>query len=207
MQWVVVVPIKELPVAKTRLGLPDDARMELALAMACDVVAACVSCSAVTGVLAVTNDSRAAAAVEPLGARVVADTADAGLNPALADGARYAAALWPRCGVATVSSDLPCLRAVELAAALGAAAAYDRALLSDASGSGTTLLTARAGVALDPRYGPSSRDAHVVAGAAQLPLGAWPSLERDVDTMADLRAALVLGVGAATAKLAARLVS
>ena len=205
MQWVVVVPVKELRVAKTRLGLPDEARMDLALAMACDVVAAAVACGAVAGVLVVTNDLRAAAAVEPLGARVVADVADAGLNPALADGARYAASLWPRAGVASVSSDLPCLRPAELAAALDAATAYDRAVLADASGGGTTLLTARPGVVLEPRYGVSSRHAHVTAGVVPLPAGAWPSLERDVDTPADLAAALALGVGPATARLAPRL--
>lgn len=205
MQWSVIVPVKELGVAKTRLGLPDALREEVALAMARDVVAGCVACPSVDGVLVVTNDLRAAAALEPLGARVVADTADAGINPALADGARYAAALWPRNGVASVSSDLPCLRAPELASALAAAAAYDRAVLPDARGDGTTVLTARPGVGLDPRYGTQSRDAHLMTGAVQLPYGRWPSLERDVDTPADLAAALALGVGPATARLAARL--
>ncbi|HEU0133178.1 MAG TPA: 2-phospho-L-lactate guanylyltransferase [Mycobacteriales bacterium] len=197
-RWVVVVPVKELPVAKTRLGLPDARRTALALAMACDVVAAAAACPLVDGVVAVTNDLRAAAALEPLGARVVADTADAGLNPALADGARLARALWPRHGVATLGSDLPCARPDELAAALAAAAAFDRAVLPDARGDGTTLLTAGPGTDLDPRYGRASRAAHVAAGAVQLTPGAWPSLERDVDTPADLAAAVALGVGPAT---------
>lgn len=205
MQWSVIVPVKELGVAKTRLGLPDGLREDVALAMARDVVAGCVACAAVDGVLVVTNDLRAAAALEPLGARVVADTADAGINPALADGARYAGSLWPRNGVASVSSDLPCLAPLELADALAAAAAYDRAVLPDARGDGTTVLAARAGVALEPRYGTQSRDAHLMTGAVQLPYGRWPSLERDVDTPADLAAALALGVGPATARLAARL--
>lgn len=205
MQWAVVVPVKELRVAKTRLGLPDAERMDVALAMACDVVAACVACARVDGVVVVTNDLRAAAALEPLGARVVADAADAGLNPALADGARYASALWPRDGVAAVSSDLPALRSDELADALDAAALHDRTVLADARGDGTTMVTARPGVALDPRYGPSSFVAHLRAGAVALPSGAWPTVERDVDTRDDLAAALALGAGDATARLAARL--
>ena len=205
MQWAVVVPVKELSVAKSRLGLPSPLREDVALAMACDVVAACVACSAVAGVVVITNDLRAAAAVEPLGARVVGDVADAGLNPALVDGARYAAVLWARSGVAAVSSDLAALRPTELASALDAAAAYDRALVADRTGAGTTLLTALPGVALDPRFGPSSRAVHVAAGVEQLTLGAWPSLERDVDTMDDLRAAVALGVGPATARLAPHL--
>ena len=205
VRWAVVVPVKELPVAKTRLGLGDADRMDLALAMACDVVAAAAGCPVVAGVLVVTNDLRAAEALEPLGARVVADTSDAGLNPALSDGARYARALWPRDGVASLSSDLPAATPDQLAGALRAAAAYDRAVLPDARGDGTTLLTARPGVDLAPRYGVSSRSAHVLAGAVQLPMGTWPGLERDVDTPADLAAALALGVGEATTRLAARL--
>jgi 2-phospho-L-lactate guanylyltransferase len=198
VRWAVVVPVKELPVAKTRLALAPGERAALALAMAVDVVTAAVACADVAGVLVVTNDVRAAAAVEAAGARVVADTADAGLNPALADGARYARSYWPRDGVCALASDLPCLRPTELAEALGEAAAFGTAVLADARGDGSTLLTARPGVDLDPRYGASSLVAHVRAGARALPRGRWPSLERDVDTPDDLAAAVALGVGPAT---------
>jgi 2-phospho-L-lactate guanylyltransferase len=198
VRWAVVVPVKELRVAKTRLSPTGAARADLALAMACDVVEAAVACSVVDGVVAVTNDLRAAAALAPLGARVVADAADAGLNPALADGARYARTLWPRAGVAALASDLPCVRPDELADALAAAAAYDTAVLPDYRTDGSTLLTARPGVGLDPRYGGASRTAHVAAGAVLLPMRRWPSLERDVDTPDDLAAAVALGVGPAT---------
>ncbi len=193
-----VVPVKELPVAKSRLALAPDERADLAAAMASDVVAAARACAVVDGVVVVTNDLRAAAALEALGARVVADTSDAGLNPALADGTRLARGWWPRAGVAALSSDLPCARAEDLEGALTAAAPYDRAVLADARGDGTTLLTARPGVTLDPRYGASSRHAHVTAGAVALPPGRWPGLERDVDTPDDLAAAEILGVGAHT---------
>jgi 2-phospho-L-lactate guanylyltransferase len=195
VRWAVVVPVKELPVAKTRLDVPG--REDLALAMACDVVRAALACDVVDGVVAVTNDTRAAAALSPLGARVVADASDAGLNPALLDGARYARSLWPRAGVAALASDVPCVRPSELADALREAAAYATAVHADARGDGTTLLTARPGARLDPRYGASSRHAHVAAGAWQL--ARRPSLERDVDTPADLDAAVALGVGPATA--------
>lgn len=196
VRWAVVVPVKELPVAKTRLGLSDDARARVALAMACDVVAAAVACEVVDGVVVVTNDARAAAALKESGARVVADASDAGLNPALLDGARYARMLWPRAGVAALASDVPCATPAALAGALREAAAYPRAVLPDAAGDGTTLLTARPGVELDPRYGVSSRHAHVTAGAVQLQDVA--ALRRDVDTPADLDAAVALGVGPAT---------
>lgn len=197
VRWAVVVPVKELPVAKTRLGLSDDARTALALAMACDVVAAAVACEVVDGVVVVTNDARAAAALGPSGARIVADVSDSGLNPALLDGARYARTLWPRAGVAALASDVPCVTPAVLADALREAASYARAVLPDAAGDGTTLLTARPGTDLDPRYGVSSRHAHVAAGAVQL--RDRPALRRDVDTPHDLAAAVALGVGPATA--------
>lgn len=193
--WAVVVPVKELAVAKTRLDVPG--REALALAMACDVVRAAVACDEVAGVVVVTNDLRAAAALEPLGARVVADVSDAGLNPALSDGARFARAYWPRGGVAALASDVPCVTASELAGALREAAAYATAMHADARGDGTTLLTASAGHDLDPRYGAHSRHAHVAAGAYEL--ASRPALARDVDTPGDLAAAVALGVGPATA--------
>lgn len=196
VRWAVVVPVKELPVAKTRLGLPDPRREALALAMACDVVRAAGACDAVDGVVVVTNDVRAAAAVEPLGARVVADVSDSGLNPALRDGARFARELWPRHGVAALASDVPCVTPVELALALDEAAPHDCAVHADSRGDGTTLLTAAPGASLEPRYGTHSRHAHVSGGAYALTVR--PTLARDVDTAEDLALALALGVGPAT---------
>ena len=194
MRWVVVVPVKELPVAKTRLSADPAERVALALAMATDVVSAALACA--DGVVVVTNDVAAAASLGDLGARVVADVSDAGLNPALRDGARDARGWWPRHGVAALASDLPCVTPAVLGAALDEAASHDRALVADARGDGTTLLTARAGVELDPRYGTFSRHAHVTAGA--VPLDADARLRRDVDTPDDLADAVRLGVGPAT---------
>jgi 2-phospho-L-lactate guanylyltransferase len=194
VEWVVVVPVKELPVAKTRLSADPAERVALALAMATDVVSAALACA--DGVVVVTNDASAAAALGAVGARVVADVSDAGLNPALADGARHARGWWPRHGVAALAGDLPCVTPVVLGVALEAAAAHERAVVPDARGDGTTLLTARAGVDLDPRYGTHSRHAHVLAGAMELE--ADPRLRRDVDTPDDLADAVRLGVGPAT---------
>jgi 2-phospho-L-lactate guanylyltransferase len=127
----------------------------------------------------------------------------AGLNGALDDGADYAAGRWPDDGVAALVGDLPALRPEELGAALDAAAAHPEAFVRDADGTGTTLLTA-AGAALRPRFGPGSARAHADDGAVPLS-GTWPGLLRDVDTEADLRAALALGTGPRTAALAVHL--
>jgi 2-phospho-L-lactate guanylyltransferase len=196
----VVVPVKRLQEAKSRLYAPGRPRPDhaaLALALAVDTVAAAGAAAAVARVLVVTDDPEAAAAVRAAGALVVADEPDAGLNPALAYGARRAAAADPTAGVALLSADLPALRPAELTAALAAAAEHPRSFVPDAAGGGTTLLAARPGVPVDPRYGAGSAAAHLASGAVGL-TGDWPSLRRDVDTPADLLAAAALGLGPAT---------
>lgn len=205
-QWSVVVPAKRLDDAKTRLrpltaGRPDaaEAHRALVLALLADTVSATLGCSAVGTVVVVTDDPSAASVVTDLGARVVADEPDRGLNPALEHGVRSA----PGPAVAALSSDLPALRTCELVAALGAAAGAARAFVSDAHGTGTTLLTA-VGVELQPRFGAGSAAAHLAGGAVALS-GDWPGLMRDVDTAADLRAALQLGAGPRTSALVERL--
>lgn len=197
--WSVVIPAKRLAVAKTRLrpltdraAAPAAAHEALVLALLADTVAAAVACPLVHDVVVVTDEPAAADLARTLGARPVADAPDRGLNPALEHGAREAAGD----AVAALSSDLPALRPDELAAALGAAGAAPRCFVPDAQGTGTTLLTA-AGVPLRPRFGGGSADAHRADGALAL-AGDWPGLLRDVDTVADLRAAVALGVGART---------
>jgi len=204
--WSVVVPAKRLDVAKTRLrpltaGRPDGpaAHRDLVLALLADTVAAALACPTVGTVVVVTDEPAAAAVVRELGARTVPDEPDRGLNPALEHGARSA----PGPLVAALSSDLPALRPGELAEALAAAARVERGFVADAQGTGTTLLTA-VGTELLPRFGPGSAEAHLAGGAVAL-TGPWPGLVRDVDTEADLRAALLLGAGPRTTELAAQL--
>jgi 2-phospho-L-lactate guanylyltransferase len=202
--WGVVVPVKRLDVAKSRLAAYGDAaRRELALAFAADVVAAALACPAVTEVLVVTDDDLAAAELARLGARVAPDSPDAGLNPALSHGADLLRARDPDLGLVTVSADLPALRPDELAAILLAVPRGGRAFVADSSGTGTTLLAAAAPAHLLPSYGSGSAQRHAVSGA--LPLQGTPGLRRDVDTPDDLRDALSLGVGRRTAAVAGRL--
>ena len=201
--WSVVVPAKRLAVAKTRLrpltGPLGEGHDDLVLALLADTVGAALGSDGVDEVVVVTDDPAAADLVRGLGARTVADEPDAGLNAALEHGA--AAARNP--AVAALSSDLPALRSTELTAALDAASAVPRAFVADAHGTGTTLLTA-VGVSLDPSFGPASALAHRAGGATPL-TGPWPGLVHDVDTEADLRAALALGAGPRTTALTVHL--
>ncbi|CAM5411199.1 Phosphoenolpyruvate guanylyltransferase [Streptomyces griseoloalbus] len=63
MQWTLVIPLKPLALAKSRLSdtAADGLRPGLALAFAQDTVAAALACLAVRDVAVVTDDARAAA--------------------------------------------------------------------------------------------------------------------------------------------------
>jgi 2-phospho-L-lactate guanylyltransferase len=202
--WGVVVPVKRLAHAKSRLAAYGGGlREELALAFAADVVDAALRCAAVERVLVVSDDERAERLLRALGATVVGDAPDAGLNPALQHGADLLRAAHPACGVATVSADLPSLRPDQLAAVLRQVPPGGRAFVADADGRGTTLLAAGPGAQLAPAYGGDSRLRHLASGAVELPGPA--ALRRDVDTPEDLRRAAALGLGPRTAEVVARL--
>jgi 2-phospho-L-lactate/phosphoenolpyruvate guanylyltransferase len=206
LSWSLVIPVKELARAKSRLsGLAGTRRAELALAMAADTVAAAVACPAISVVIVVTDDAAAAAELGSLGAVIVADEPAAGLNPALVFGAAYAAARWPGRGRAGLAADLPALDPAEIGRALAAASGWPEAFVPDAAGSGTTLYTAGPAAEFCPRFGPGSRDRHRAGGAAELDLDDVPGLRRDVDTPDDLRSAAGLGLGPRTSVVAAEL--
>ena len=206
LRWSVLLPVKVLARAKSRLGdLAGPRRGELALALACDTVTAVLGCEAAARAVVITDDRVAAAALRGLGALVIPDEPRDGLNAALRHGAAFAAARWPGCGAAALSADLPALRPAELARALIGAAAWPTAFVADAAGDGTTLYTAAPGAAFRPAFGLASRARHAAGGATELDLNAIPGLRRDVDTPADLRDAAALGLGPHTAPLAAEL--
>jgi 2-phospho-L-lactate guanylyltransferase len=192
--WSLLVPVKLLDVAKSRLLVPAGVRIELALAMACDAVSAALACAAVGEVLVITDDERAGPALVALGARLVPDSPAAGLNQAVA----YGAAAATCAQVAAMTSDLPALVASELDDLLTAAAAHPLAVVADAAGTGTTLLAAISAALLVPRFGVGSRAAHIEAGAVDLTAVAGKTVRHDVDTLESLREAVALGVGPAT---------
>jgi 2-phospho-L-lactate guanylyltransferase len=203
--WCLVVPVKRLDVAKSRLtGHANAHRADLALAFAADTVSAALLAPTVVGLVAVTDDAAAGALLAALGATVVADEPDAGLNPALVHGARVAAVAHPGAGVGALSADLPALRAPDLADALAVAARHGSAVVADAGGEGTTAYLAACAAEFSPAFGPGSLLAHVARGAHRVG-GGLESLRRDVDTPTDLAEAVRLGVGPHTAAVLARM--
>lgn len=195
-QWHVVVPVKGGNGAKTRLRPPDGVdRGRLALALAADCLAAVTVGMPPGRVVVVSSDPRVVQLASALGARSVADPG-AGLDAAVLAGRDHALSAGGE-RVAVLLGDLPALRAADLVEALTRAAAYPLAVVPDASGTGTVLLTAARGELLDPRFGSGSAARHEAAGHTRLDLD-LPRLRTDVDDDADLAAAVALGVGAAT---------
>lgn len=210
--WVVVVPVKRLEVAKSRLDTHLGAvRRDLALAMVLDTVTVAASCPGVR-VVVVTDDEVVTDAVhaaqrmdgDPIAiaargapVQVVADEPRAGINAALVHGA-HAANTRDGEGVAAVSGDLPSLRASELSLALQRASSHARSFVADVEGTGTTLYAATSRQLFEPRFGVASAAAHARTAVA-LESYDLPGLRRDVDTIEDLRAAIELGIRARTA--------
>jgi 2-phospho-L-lactate guanylyltransferase len=212
LTWTVVIPVKVLARAKSRLaatgsagGLADADREALALAMAADTVAAAAASPPVGVVIVVTDDPRVRSDARSLGAEVIADRPARGLNEALIAGAEFGEALRPGTGRAALTADLPALSAAELARALDAAATRQHAFVADAAGLGTTLYAAGPGAAFRPTFGPRSRERHLLAGAVELDLPGIAGLRRDVDTLDDLRRAAEIGLGHRSAIIGAAL--
>lgn len=203
VRWSLVIPLKPLALAKTRLA-PDVGAMrpELVLGFAQDTVAAALLCPLVRDATIVTNDPRAASVLGAMDAHVIPDAPAAGLNAALAYGAGHIRDRDPKAPVAAMGADLPALRPVELGLVLAEAAeASRRSFLTDAMGVGTTLLAAPRGAALAPAFGGPSRARHRRSGALEIRLGGVNSVRQDVDTLADFMAARALGLGRHTAAL------
>lgn len=208
--WWLVVPVKRLAMAKTRLaGSAAAHRGALALAFAGDTVAAAIRCSAVAGVLVVTDDPAATEMALALGATVVPDREDAGLNPALRWGAEFLRSRTPGVAIGALSADLPALRPAELEIALRMAGAAGRAgspaVVADRHGRGTTAYLCASGVEFSPAFGNDSLAAHVRGGAVEVGAADIPSVRLDVDTVEDLAAAVRLGVGERTSSALAEL--
>jgi 2-phospho-L-lactate guanylyltransferase len=202
-RWVVVVPVKPSARAKSRLEVPGVGRADLARAIALDTLAAATACELVAQVVVVTDDAalaREAAMIPAL--RFVPERDAGGLDAAVAAGV---AAIDPqgRMPRAALLGDLPALRPADLADALRAAASVDRAVVPDAEGTGSTLVTATAEVAWTSSFGDGSFARHVALGCTALAIPDASTLRRDVDTAPQLEAAVALGLGPRTAALLA----
>ena len=201
----VIIAVKLLPAAKSRLAASFDApaRERLVLAMLTDTIAAARHAGSIRTVTVVTPDPTAASVAHALDAVVLDDPTPVGhpdpLNNAIRAAAGLVASQVPN--LLVLQGDLPALRTGELNRAVAAARSHSRSFVADRQGTGTAALFAF-GEPVIPRFGSDSARRHRSDGAVEL-TGDWPGLRCDIDTPADLVAARRLGLGAATAAVAA----
>lgn len=205
MSWVVIVPAKGRPGAKSRLGVHPDSQ-ELGEAFVLDTVAALLAASVVSHVFVVTADAQLADRLSVLGADIVPEVAplsDPGgqLNRAVEQAANAVRTAHPDANVGVFTGDLPAMTIADVDAALVLAEAHDRSMIPDEDGTGTTAILSLAGMPFTPRFGAGSRAVHEAAGHVPLDIPPTGSVRRDVDTRRDLAEAVKLGVGPHTSAL------
>ncbi|WP_442928889.1 2-phospho-L-lactate guanylyltransferase [Modestobacter sp. VKM Ac-2980] len=194
--WFVVVPLKALDRAKSRLcDLPLHHRRGLVIAMARDVRDAVLACPDVEGLVVVSGDPRWYSLLGVPRVRFVADRPADSLNGALRRGAAACGAEGSPYGIAALPADLPALRPEEITRALVRAVGMPTAFVPDAQGEGTTLFAARSYSEFWPHFGIRSRTRHVRSGAQEILLPQLTGLRQDVDTLDDLDCARALGLG------------
>src|SRR5450759_5333726 len=194
--WRLIVPVKGQLTAKSRLHPPAGvARADLAHAFALDTITAAVAGIPPAHLVVVTSDEHTATFVRDQGGIAIADQGD-GLNPAIRLGIGYVQRVLGPGPTAVLLGDIPTLRPQDLISALSACAAHPRALVPDASGRGTVLLSALSPRDLHPRFGPDSAREHS-RDCERLDLD-LPALRTDVDDDRSLRSAIKIGVGGHT---------
>jgi 2-phospho-L-lactate/phosphoenolpyruvate guanylyltransferase len=198
-----VTAIKPMVHAKSRLAVPTPLRRRLAWTMALDTLSAL--CRALPHVLVVSDQPALEARLRraSLAVEVISESGHVGINSALTRGALRLHAQGFTSILACVG-DLPALRSESVGRVLDASRDHPRSFVADASGVGTTMLVAH-DVDLTPQFQGRSAAAHHASGAVSLAAEAIGSpvadARCDVDTEADLAAAIELGVGPATSAL------
>ena len=191
MRAVAVLPVKRFADAKQRLstGLAPGTRRALAEAMLTDVLVALRRTEGLDEVVVVTAEPVAEALALGYGARVVSDTREAGQSPAAQLGLD---AVEGADVVLLVPGDCPALDPTQLTALLQSVEpAPSVVLVPDRHGTGTNGLLLHPPSAIEPSFGPGSRDRHTALAedaGASLRVEEMPSLVLDVDTPDDLAA-------------------
>ena len=191
MRATAVVPVKRFSAAKTRLAaaLSPEARSLLAEAMLVDVLAELGRSEALEATIVVSGEPLAIRAARAAGVAVLEDPDDAGHSAAAARGVREALTRGAEC-VALLPGDCPLLQAAELDDRLDGLRAPAVAVIADRHGSGTNGLLLGPPDAIEPAFGPGSRERHLKLAreaGVKAEVVAFPSLALDLDTAEDLR--------------------
>jgi 2-phospho-L-lactate/phosphoenolpyruvate guanylyltransferase len=190
MKTLAILPVKSFGGAKQRLApaLGSGSRQALAQAMFLDVLTSLRRVAGLDSVAVITSDPVAEEAARGERVRLLPDTEQAGQSAAALIGIRDALARgFER--VILVPGDTPLIDPAEVAGLL--ARRRPVSIVPDRHGTGTNALVLTPPDAIEPSFGPGSRERHVAAAeAAGLPhaVEEVPTLMLDVDTREDLDA-------------------
>jgi 2-phospho-L-lactate guanylyltransferase len=192
MRTIAILPVKSFGSAKQRLSaaLGTGARQALARAMFSDVLASLRRVPGLEAIVVVTADRLAEATARGEGVEVIEDTRQAGQSPAAQLGIEHALAQ-DFARVLLVPGDTPLLDPGEVAGLLrrSAESGLGLVVVPDRHGSGTNALLLSPPQAIEPAFGPDSRERHVALAAAagvSCAVETVPTLSLDVDTGQDL---------------------
>ena len=206
--WTTIIPVKPWVMAKARLGVSNERRVELARAFSLDVLRCVVDTPEVGQVIVVTTEPELEARARTVGGVILNDRPLLSLDPlndAIRLGRSWALVNAPAEPIVVIPGDLPSLTPGALSVALDAMSGFETAFIPDGEGSGTTLLSAATPRLLRPFYGEESGRRHFESGCHPI-ADVDPRVRRDVDTVFDFSCARELGIGEETGR-AARLTS
>lgn len=188
--WTVVIPVKGLTHAKSRMGETLLAPGTLAQAFLLDVLESVTASASVQEVIVATGDPVVTELAQSYGATIADDTGRPGINAAVMGAALTCAVSTP---LAVVVSDLPRLTSTALDLVMAAAERNAVSFVADLEGTGTTIWLAESNAHLPPLFGTDSRAMHRAAGAVDLVEAVGESYASrilaarcDADTFADL---------------------
>lgn len=150
-----VVPVKRLRLAKRRLApvLSRHERVELARTMLHDVLTTLCGTPELSGTIVVTADPEISRLATLFDARVIGDTAEAGVNAAVRLGLQ---ALDPASAAVVVPADVPFATAADMRAVIGELARCPVVLAPALSDLGTNALAMRRPDLIAPGFGEGS---------------------------------------------------
>ncbi|MBS4754556.1 2-phospho-L-lactate guanylyltransferase [Nocardioides sp. zg-ZUI104] len=191
----VVVPVKQLDAAKSRLSSDPGLRRRMAVALCRSTLTVAARCASPERVFVLTRDEDVVDLAQQMGVGVLLDVGT-DLNSALDAGLDVLRRTRPEATVAVLVADLPHLRPAELRRVLMTAQRSTAPRhVPDRHGTGTTFVSLPPGRRLAMAFGGHSADRFARRGSVPI-VAAPPGIRADLDTsddLSDLAAAALLG--------------